>query len=85
MLCEIGARVSCEQRGNLWEIITQLHKRIRSLRLELSGSLQAVYMNTFGVKMRIYSAPFFSGKSGVSTLYTPMLTAKSLPSTSSPR
>ena len=29
MLCEIGARVSCEQRGNLWEIITQLHKRIR--------------------------------------------------------
>jgi len=42
MLCEIGARVSCEQRGNLWEIITQLHKANQTLRLKLSGSLQAV-------------------------------------------
>ena len=42
MLCEIGARVSCEQRGNLWESITHnsAPQANQTLRLELSGSLQ---------------------------------------------
>jgi len=66
MLCEIGARVSCEQRGNLWEIITQLHKRIRRCVLNLAGPYKLE--NTFSGKC-VSSAPCFPWKSGVSTLH----------------
>jgi len=73
MLCEIGARVSCEQRGHLWEIITQLHKQIRRCAFNWAGPYKLE--NTFGVK-HAYLAPHPSPESLACRHYTPMLTIK---------